>query len=114
MRSSTSLSVRIEEEMICDDISYRIMPAAELDSAEFSPVELKTLDYVACKSNDDKARQIIDHMHEEKADQETAPFGLISYDLANDVKVIEYDKIRNSLPYQGCSGSCTVLYRIFC
>lgn len=37
-------SVRIEEEMICDDISYRIMPAAELDSAEFSPVELKTLD----------------------------------------------------------------------
>lgn len=64
--------------MICDDISYRIMPAAELDSAEFSPVELKTLDYVACKSNDDKARQIIDHLREEKAGQETAPFGLIS------------------------------------
>lgn len=75
-------TVKVIEEMIYEDISYRIMPNRQVNIAEFSTEELNVLETVATKFKNFKAREIVDYMHKERAYIETEDHNMIPYSLA--------------------------------
>ena len=78
-------TVKVEEEIICDDISYRIIPNAEGNVSKFTLEELNILELICSKFKDYSSRKIVDYMHKEKAYRETEPFHLISYELSKEL-----------------------------
>lgn len=78
-------TVKIEEEIIYDDISYRIVPSTEVNMSKFSLEELSILNLISSKFKDYGSREIVEYMHQEKAYKETEPFQIISYDLAKEL-----------------------------
>lgn len=75
-------TVKVEEELIYDDISYRIRPNKEVNISDFSLEELSVLEAVATKFKNFKSKDIIDYMHKEKAYTDTIPNQVIPYSLA--------------------------------
>ncbi len=75
-------TVKVVEELIYDDASYRIVPNNEVNISDFSLDELSVLEVVATTFKNFKAREIIDYMHKEKAYTDTMPNQVIPYSLA--------------------------------
>ncbi|KAB3525550.1 type II TA system antitoxin MqsA family protein [Alkaliphilus serpentinus] len=75
-------TVKVVEELIYDDISYRIRPNKEVNISHFSLEELSVLEVVATKFKNFKSKEIIEYMHKEKAYTDTIPNQVIPYSLA--------------------------------
>lgn len=75
-------TVKVVEEMIYDDISYRICPNKEVNISNFSLDELSVLETVANTFKNFKTREIVDYMHKEKAYKDTLPNQIIPFSLA--------------------------------
>lgn len=82
-------TVKIEEELIYDDISYRIKPNEEVNISDFSFEELSVLEVVATTFKNFKSREIIDYMHKEKAYTDTISNQVIPYSLAKQLKELK-------------------------
>lgn len=82
-------AVKVVEEFIYEDISYRILPAAKIDNSQFALEELRVLQTVAEKFKDFKTKQIVEYMHQEKAYLETDDRQIIPYSLAKELKELD-------------------------
>ena len=82
-------TVKVIEEIINDDVSYRIVPNKEVNISDFSLEELSVLEIVATTFKNYKARDIINYMHQEKAYIETMPNQIIPYSLAKNLNVLK-------------------------
>ncbi|HZK71600.1 MAG TPA: type II TA system antitoxin MqsA family protein [Clostridia bacterium] len=78
-------TIKVVEEMIYEDISYKIYPSKQVNISDFSLDELNVLELVANTFKDYKAREIVDYMHKEKAYIETENFQIIPYSLAKEL-----------------------------
>lgn len=74
-------TVKVVEEMICDDISYRICPNKDVVISDFSLDELSVLEKVAITFKTYNSKEIIDYMHKEKAYTDTLPNQIIPFNL---------------------------------
>ncbi|MBN2796458.1 MAG: DUF4065 domain-containing protein [Clostridia bacterium] len=79
-------TIQVVEEMMYEDIGYKIIPTSKTDESVFLKDELSVLQLVADKFKDYRSKQIVDYMHEEKAYVETSDHELIPYSLAKDLK----------------------------
>ena len=82
-------TVKIEEELIYDDISYRIKPNDEVNISDFSLEELSVLEVVATTFKNFKSREIIEYMHKEKAYTDTTSNQVIPYSLAKQLNELK-------------------------
>lgn len=82
-------TVKVVEEMIHDDISYRIYPNKKVNISDFSLEELSVLETVATTFKDYKSKEIIDYMHKEKAYTDTVPNQIIPYSLAKQLNELK-------------------------
>jgi len=78
-------TIEVIEEMIYEDISYRIVPKIKVHEGVFSRDELDVLELVANKFKDYRAKQIVNYMHKEKAYMDTEDHELIPFSLARDL-----------------------------
>lgn len=81
-------TVKVIDEMIRDDICYRIQPNKEVNISEFSLEELSVLQLVATTFKYYNTKEIIDYMHMEKAYRETVPNQIIPYSLASQLNAL--------------------------
>ncbi|MGF7186606.1 putative zinc finger/helix-turn-helix YgiT family protein [Desulfitispora alkaliphila] len=79
-------TVRVIEEIIYEDISYKIVPNKQVNVSDFSLEELNILESVATKFKNYRAREIVNYMHEEKAYLETEEYEIIPYSLAKELR----------------------------
>jgi len=82
-------TVKVVEELIYDDISYRIEPNKEISISEFTLEELSILELVTTTFKNYKAKELIDYMHNEKAYTDTVPNQLIPYSLAKQLNELK-------------------------
>lgn len=82
-------TVMLEEQIIYNDISLKILPKNELNLSLFSPEELSILQLVSGKFKYDYAKDIVDYMHKEEAYKLTKPYHIISYELAKELNELE-------------------------
>ncbi|MDT3699453.1 MAG: DUF4065 domain-containing protein [Thermincola sp.] len=82
-------TVKVLEEMIYDDISYRICPNQEVSISDFSLEELNVLETVATTFKDYRSKEIVEYMHREKAYTDTFPNQIIPYSLAKQLKELK-------------------------
>ncbi|MHB1484669.1 MAG: type II TA system antitoxin MqsA family protein [Saccharofermentanales bacterium] len=82
-------TVKVIEEIINDEVSYRIVPNKAVNISDFSLEELSVLEIVATTFKNYKARDIINYMHQEKAYIETMPNQIIPYSLAKNLNVLK-------------------------
>jgi putative zinc finger/helix-turn-helix YgiT family protein len=75
-------TINVVEEMIYEDISYKILPNKQVNISDFTLEELSVLEQVANKFKNYCSREIVDYMHKEKAYLETEDHQLIPYSLA--------------------------------
>ena len=78
-------TIKIVEELICDDIAYKILPAGDISLSSFSLNELKILEEVATRFKDTSGSELSQYMHKEKAYIETDNYQIIPYSLANEL-----------------------------
>ncbi len=78
-------TVRVVEELLYEDIGYKIVPTTKIDKNVFSKDELSVLELVADKFKEYRSKQIVDYMHEEKAYLETQDHELIPFSLASEL-----------------------------
>jgi len=78
-------TIEVIEEMIYEDISYRIVPRDKISEGVFSKKELNVLKLVSYKFKDYRSKQIVDYMHEEKAYLDTKEHELIPFSLAKEL-----------------------------
>ncbi|MDD2402663.1 MAG: DUF4065 domain-containing protein [Clostridia bacterium] len=79
-------TVKVIEEIIYEDISYKIVPNKEINVSDFSLEELSILETVATAFKDYRSKEIVDYMHEEKAYLETEAYQIIPFNLAKELK----------------------------
>ncbi len=79
-------TIQVVEEMMYEDIGYKIVPTSKVDESIFSKEELSVLELVAGKFKNYRSKQIVDYMHEEKAYIETSDHELIPFSLARELK----------------------------
>lgn len=82
-------TVKVVEEVVYDDISYKITPKGEINLSSFSLEELSVLEKVATTFKNYKSREIVDYMHEEKAYTDTEPNQIIPFSLSEKLKELE-------------------------
>ncbi|MBA1335954.1 MAG: hypothetical protein HPY66_1773 [Firmicutes bacterium] len=82
-------TVKVIEEMVYDDISYRICPNKEVNISDFSLEELSVLETVATTFKNYKAKEIVEYMHREKAYTDTLPNQVIPYSLAKQLNELK-------------------------
>jgi putative zinc finger/helix-turn-helix YgiT family protein len=82
-------TVKVVEEMICDDISYRICPNKVVNISDFSLDELRILETVATTFKTFKTKEIVDYMHKEKAYTDTMPNQIIPFGLAKQLNELK-------------------------
>ncbi len=75
-------TVQIVEEMVRDEVCYRIRPYRDVNISDFSLEELNVLELVATTFQRYNSKDIIDYMHKEKAYVETMPNQVIPYSLS--------------------------------
>lgn len=75
-------TVKVQEELIYEDISYKILPNKPVNISSFTFDELDVLDTVVRKFKNFKSREIVSYMHQERAYLETEDRQLIPYSLA--------------------------------
>lgn len=79
-------TVRVVEDVIYYDLSYKIVAKEETNLARFSLEELSVLEEVAKKFKDFKAKEIVDCMHEEKAYTDIEANQIIPFSLSRELK----------------------------
>lgn len=79
-------TVKVVEEAIYEDISYKIIPNEEVNVSNFSLEELSVLETVATTFKNYRAREIVDYMHKEKAYTDTEAYQIIPYSLAKELR----------------------------
>ncbi len=82
-------TVKVVEEIIYEDISYRIVPNKEVNLSDFTLEELGVLEKVATTFRDYKSKDIVEYMHSEKAYIETEEYQIIPFGLAKELKELE-------------------------
>lgn len=82
-------TVKIVEEIIGEDISYRICPNKDVNISNFSLEELSVLETVATTFKNYKSKEIVDYMHEERAYMDTVPNQIIPYSLAKQLNELK-------------------------
>ncbi len=82
-------TVNVVEEVIYDDIRYRVYPNKEVKISDFSLEELSVLELVATTFRSHKAKEMIDYMHKEKAYTDTEPNQIIPYSLAKQLNELK-------------------------
>ena len=78
-------TVNVEEKVIYDDISYKIIPNESVDLSNLNNKEIDILEMIARKFRDYRSQEIVAYMHKEKAYLETKAFQIISYDLGKEL-----------------------------
>ncbi|MCD4713590.1 MAG: DUF4065 domain-containing protein [Clostridiales bacterium] len=78
-------TIHVVEEMMYEDIGYKIVPTSKVDKNVFSRDELSVLELVVDKFKEYRSKQIVDYMHEEKAYLETQDHELIPFTLASEL-----------------------------
>ena len=78
-------TIEVIEEMIYEDISYKIVPKEKVSEGVFPEQELNVLELVTNKFKDYRSRQIVDYMHEEKAYLDTEDHDFIPFSLAKEL-----------------------------
>ena len=78
-------TVKVLEEIIDYNVSYKIVPKDEINLSSFSLKELSVLEEIAMAFKDYKAKEIVDYMHKEKAYTETEPNQLIPFSLSKEL-----------------------------
>lgn len=78
-------TIEVIEEMMYEDISYKIVPNGSVSSEVFSEQELDVIELVSSKFKDYRSSQIVDYMHEEKAYLNTKNHELIPFSLAREL-----------------------------
>lgn len=78
-------TIEVIEEMIYEDISYKIIPKEKISKDAFLEQELSVLELVSNKFKDYRSREIVDYMHEEKAYINTGNHELIPFSLAKEL-----------------------------
>lgn len=81
-------TVKVIDEMIQDDICYKIQPNKEVNICDFSLEELSVLELVATTFKYYNTKEIIDYMHMKKAYIETMPNQIIPYSLARQLNTL--------------------------
>lgn len=79
-------TVKVIEEILYDDIGYKIVPNKEVNVSDFSLEELAVLETVTSTFKNYKSREIVNYMHEEKAYTDTEAYQIIPYSLAKELK----------------------------
>ncbi len=79
-------TVKVCEEMIYEDISYKIIPNKEVNISDFSLEDLSVLETVASAFKNYKSVEIVDYMHEEKAYTDTKLYQIIPFSLKKQLK----------------------------
>ncbi|MDH8678676.1 DUF4065 domain-containing protein [Fusibacter bizertensis] len=79
-------TIQVVEEMMYEDIGYKIVPTSKVDKSIFTKEELSVLELVVDKFKDYRSKQIVDYMHGEKAYIETSDHELIPFSLAKELK----------------------------
>ncbi len=82
-------TVRVVEELMHDDISYRIQPSKEVSISDFSLEELGVLETVTTKFKNFRAKEIVEYMHKEKAYTDTMQNQVIPYSLAKQLNELK-------------------------
>lgn len=82
-------TVKVVEDMINEDICYKICPNKEVSISEFTLDELSVLELVASTFKDYRSKEIVDYMHKEKAYIETAQNQVIPYSLAKQLRELK-------------------------
>lgn len=82
-------TVKVVEDMINEDICYKICPNKEVKISEFTLDELSVLELVASTFKDYRSREIVDYMHKEKAYIETLQNQIIPYSLAKQLRELK-------------------------
>lgn len=82
-------TVRVVDEVIQDDVCYRIQPNKDVNISDFSLEALNVLELVATTFKHYKSKEIIDYMHKEKAYIETMPNQAIPYSLAKQLNELK-------------------------
>ena len=75
-------TVKVVEDIVNEDICYRICPNQEVSISEFSLEELNVLEMVTTTFKNFKTKEIVGYMHKEKAYIDTAQNQIIPYSLA--------------------------------
>ena len=75
-------TVKVVEDIINEDICYRICPNKEVSISDFSLEELSVLEIVATTFRNFKTKDIVDYMHKEKPYTDTTQNQIIPYSLA--------------------------------
>ncbi|MBS3949399.1 MAG: DUF4065 domain-containing protein [Peptococcaceae bacterium] len=79
-------SVKVVEELLGDDIGYRICPLVATDDLNFTSQELNVLNTVAMALGAMRTQEIVDYMHAERAYVATALNEVIPFSLAKDLR----------------------------
>lgn len=79
-------TVKVVEDMINEDICYKIYPNKEVKISEFTLEELSVLELVASTFKDYRSKEIVDYMHKEKAYIETLQNQIIPYSLSKQLR----------------------------
>jgi putative zinc finger/helix-turn-helix YgiT family protein len=82
-------AVKVVEDLINEDIGYKICPNKEVSISEFTLEELSVLELVASTFKNYKSKEIADYMHMEKAYAETAQNQIIPYSLAKQLRELK-------------------------
>lgn len=78
-------TIKIVEELINDDIAYKIIPASDIRISAFDLNELKVLEEVTTRFKDIKGSELSAYIHKEIAYIETDNNQIIPYSLAKEV-----------------------------
>jgi putative zinc finger/helix-turn-helix YgiT family protein len=79
-------TINVVEEMIYEDLAYRVLPVLQISDDLFTTDERDVLELVVTKFKDYKSRQIVDYMHSEKAYIATKEHEIIPYSMAKDLR----------------------------
>jgi hypothetical protein len=82
-------TINVVEEMIYEDISYKILPNQQVNISDFTLEELSVLEHVANKFKNYRSRENVDYMHKEKAYLETEDHQIIPYSLAKELNELQ-------------------------
>ncbi|NLM27581.1 MAG: DUF4065 domain-containing protein [Clostridiaceae bacterium] len=79
-------TIKIEEKIICDEISYKILPNKKINVSDFTAEELNVLDTILAKFKNYNSKEIVEYMHKERAYKETEPYSIISFHISKELR----------------------------
>ena len=78
-------AINVQEELVHDNIAYKILSAGSINTDIFDDDELDVLECIAEKFKTTTGREIVEYMHKEKAYLATSEKEIISYIYAKEL-----------------------------